>query len=77
MLDDPAMNSSPAEVLFRPVSVGALIRKITEVNPELNVQEVLNIVKAVTLPPSAPGQPETFDEKHALELARQALHGSP
>jgi hypothetical protein len=64
-------------LILRAPSVGGLIKKITEINPELGVQEISQIIRQATRTQSTSAEDyaalETVDEKEALELARLTL----
>lgn len=61
-------------------SVGSLTKKIISINPELSVQDVIELIRQATRTPgelnSHPASAEIVDEVRALELARATLtHG--
>jgi hypothetical protein len=51
-------------VLLSAPSVGSLIKKITAINPDLGVQEIIQLVRQATRPDGS------IDEALALELAQ-------
>ena len=66
-------------LILRAPSVGGLIKKITEINPELGVQEISQIIRKATRTQLTDADDyaalETVDEKEALEMARRTLNG--
>ncbi len=60
--------------ILRTPSVGSLVKKITEENPSLGVQDIVRIIRQAT---SRRAGIETVDERLAMDLARQALDPSP
>jgi hypothetical protein len=64
-------------VLNRSPSVGAVVKKMLEINPDLGAQEITKIVKqAIHLQGGIANEfaeAEVIDEEKALELARQTL----
>lgn len=65
-------------LIHRAPSVGGLIKKITEINPELGVQEIAQIIRMATRTQGAAAGDyaalEVVDEKEALEIARRTLN---
>jgi hypothetical protein len=61
------MNSS---ILSTP-SVGSLVKKVTEINPRLNVDQVIAIVREAL---SSRAGIDVVDEARAVELARATLN---
>lgn len=54
-------------------SVGSLTKKIMAINPDLNVQEIIWLIRQATRTQSGPDAAETIDEGYALELAKATL----
>lgn len=68
------------QTLLRPPSAGAIIKKIVEINPDLNTRQVIEIVNQAIQPRGADAgefaSAEVINEAKALELARQTLYRS-
>ena len=66
------------DVIHRSPSVGSLVKKIIEVNPELSAKQVIGLVRQATYtPPITEGDYmslEVVDEALALELARKTVN---
>lgn len=59
-------------ILHRSPSVGAIVKKIMTVNPDLGVPEIIAIIRKATIKKQIAGDfssSETVDEKLALDLA--------
>jgi hypothetical protein len=65
------------DTLHRAPSAGAVIKKVVEINPDLNTQEVIQILsQAVNTRGELAGEfakAQIIDEAKALELARLSL----
>lgn len=66
-----------SRLIHRASSVGGLIKKITEINPELGVQEISRIIRQATRTQGAEAGDfaalEIVDEEVALALAKSTL----
>ncbi|MCM2277240.1 MAG: hypothetical protein NDJ89_04135 [Oligoflexia bacterium] len=66
-------------LLHRAPSVGKIVKKIVEINPQLTTQAVIEIVRRSTRvqggTESEFARAEIIDETRALELARATLAG--
>ena len=64
-------------LIHRTPSVGGLIKKLVEINPELTTQELIQLVRQSTRPQgSTSGEftaAEVVDEAKALSLAKASL----
>jgi hypothetical protein len=69
-----------SRLIHRAPSVGGLVKKIMEINPELGVQEITQIVRRATRAQGAEAGDyaalEIVDEQMALALAKATLQKS-
>jgi hypothetical protein len=65
-------------LLHRAPSVGSLVKKIMEINPELGTQEIIQIIRQCTKTQGAGvgdySSLEIVDEQQALKLAKETRH---
>jgi hypothetical protein len=63
--------------LLRAPTVGSLVKKIVEINPDLSVNEIVALIRSSMKPRGAPAldfaSAEVVDDQRALELARATL----
>jgi hypothetical protein len=64
---EDVLSGSP---LLRAPSVGALVKKIISVNPELGTHEIIQMIRQSI---QRRGQLEVIDEELALKLAKETL----
>jgi hypothetical protein len=65
-------------LIHRAPSVGGIVKKIMEINPELGVQEITQIIRLATRTQGSEAGDyaslEVVDEQKALALAKGTLH---
>ena len=63
--------------LLRAPTIGSLVKKIVEINPDLGVDEIVALIRGSMKPRGGPAldfaSAEVVDEQRALELAKATL----
>ena len=65
--------------LLRAPTVGSLVKKVVEINPDLTVNEIVAMIRSSMKPREAPvdfASAEVVDDERALQLARATVKRS-